>query len=343
MGSYLRATVTYTDPEGSGKMEMAVSDRKVLAKRSTNNAPVFKDSDGEEITGGITSEVAENSAAGNNVDKPVAAYDAEGDVLTYTISDGADSASFDIDRATGQIMVGAETMLDFEDNQSSYTVMVTATGPGHGADDSDEITVTINVTNVDKDPELTGMDSLNPDENIAITSADASLGTYVATDDVDDANVALTLSGPDASDFSLTDTTAAGGTENNGTYELPFKAVPDFEMAADTGRNNVYNITVTATDSDGQKDMKAVTVTVTNVEEEGTVTLNTLQPRVGIGVMATLTDLDGATSGVTWKWQGQISETCSGVTFATDDADDLEGGISGTYTPTVSGLLYLGG
>ena len=29
--SYLRATVTYTDPEGSGKSEMAVSDRKVLA------------------------------------------------------------------------------------------------------------------------------------------------------------------------------------------------------------------------------------------------------------------------------------------------------------------------
>ena len=34
----------------------------------------------------------------------------------------------------------------------------------------------------------------------------------------------------------------------------------------------------------------AVVVTVTNVEEAGTVTLNTLQPRVGIGVMATLTD-----------------------------------------------------
>ena len=37
VGSYLRATVTYTDPEGSGKVAMAVSDRKVLVKRSTNN------------------------------------------------------------------------------------------------------------------------------------------------------------------------------------------------------------------------------------------------------------------------------------------------------------------
>ena len=235
-------------------------------------------------------------------------------------------------------MVGAGTMLDFEGDSSSYTVTVTATGPGHGTNDFDTIEVTINVTNVDEDPELTGMDSLNPDENIAITSADASLGTYMATDDEDVANVALTLSGPDASDFSLTDTTAAGGTSADGTYELAFKAVPDFEMAADTGRNNVYNITVTATDSDEQTDTMAVVVNVINVQEDGTVTLSTLQPRAGIGVMATLTDLDGATSGVTWKWQGQTSTNCSSVTFATDDTDDLEGGISGTYTPTADDI-----
>ena len=49
--------------------------------------------------------------------------------------------------------------------------------------------VTINVTNVDEDPELTGMDSLRHPENIAITGADASLGTYMAEDDEDDSNV----------------------------------------------------------------------------------------------------------------------------------------------------------
>ena len=150
------------------------------------------------------------------------------------------------------------------------------------------------------------------------------------------ANVALRLSGTDASDFTLTDTTAAAGSPDDGEYELAFKAMPDFEMPADAGGNNVYNITVTATDSDGQTDMKAVTVTVTNVEEDGTVTLNTLQPRVGIGVMATLTDLDGAATGVTWAWEAETASDCSTViTFTPDaDADDLEGGISGTYTPT---------
>ena len=338
VGSYLRVTVTYTDPQGPGKPEMAVSDRKVLAKRSTNTVPEFRNADNEEIAANtpITREVPENSAAGMNVGAPVAAYDAEGDALTYTISGGADEDSFDIDQATGQLMVGAETMLDFEDGPS-YTVEVTATGPGHGDNDSDTITVNITVTNLDEDPELTGMDSLRPEENTATTGADASLGTYVASDDEDDTDLpVLTLSGTDASDFNLTDTIAAGGTDDDGTYELAFKVVPDFEMAADAGRNNVYNITITATDSDGQTDTKGVVVNVTNVEEDGTVTLSTLQPRVGVGVRATLSDLDGATTDVTWKWQGQISSNCDSVTFARDDADDLEGGISGTYAPTAA-------
>ena len=134
MDHYLRATATYTDPEGSGKVEMAVSDRKVIAKRSTNTVPVFRNADDDAIEDGtpITREVVENSAAGTNVGAPVAAFDAQGDALTYTISGGADEASFDIDRATGQIMVGAGTMLDFEAAPNTYTVMVTATGPGHG-------------------------------------------------------------------------------------------------------------------------------------------------------------------------------------------------------------------
>ena len=312
----------------------------MLATRSTNTAPVFRNADNEEIAGdaAITRDVLENSAAGRDIGDPVAAYDAQGDVLTYTISGG--EASFDIDRATGQIMVGAGTMLDFEATPS-YTVMVTATGPGHGdADgdaDSDTITVNITVTNVDEDPELTGMESVRFAENTPTATA---VGTYMAEDDEDGelSRPTLTLSGTDASDFNLTDTNEATGAPNDGTYELAFKAVPDFEMPADAGRNNVYNITVTATDSNGQKDMKAVTVTVTNVKEDGAVTLNTLQPRVGIRVMATLTDLDGATSGVTWKWEGQPSGDCPSVSFAPDGTDDLEGGISGIYTPTAGDI-----
>ena len=319
LNHYLRATVMYTDPEGSGKSEMAVSDRKVLSKRSTNTAPVFRNADNEGIADdeAITRDVLENSAAGRDIGDPVAAYDAQGDVLTYTISGGGE-ASFDIDRATGQIMVGAGTMLDFEAPRS-YTVMVTATGPGHGdADgdaDSDTITVNITVTNVDEDPELTGMESVRFAENTPTATAVGS--TYTATDDEDASNgdVSLTLSGADAADFNITDGV------------LTFKESPNYEDPADAGTDNVYNITVVATDSDNQTDTMAVTVMVTNVDEVGTLTLSTVQPRVGTPLTATLTDIDGAVSDVVWKWERVTGDNLM-------DPGTIMGADSATYTPT---------
>ena len=49
-----------------------------------------------------------------------------------------------------------------------------------------------------------------------------------------------------------------------------------------------------------------VKVTVTNVDEKGTVTLSKTQPRVGIAVTATLTDPDGSISGLTWQWYNGV-------------------------------------
>ena len=127
----------------------------------------------------------------------------------------------------------------------------------------------------------------------------------------------LTLSGADAALFSLT-----GGV-------LTFKAVPNFEAPKDAGKDNVYNITVVATDSDGQTDEMDVTVTVTNVEEDGTVTLSLLQPRIGTALTATLTDIDGAVSDVKWKWaKTDLSDFGSYV--------DIEGATAASYTPVMT-------
>ena len=88
--------------------------------------------------------ILENSAFGNNVGDPVAATDADGDTLTYTLR-GVDAGPFDVDAANGQITVGAATILDYE-TQTTYTVVVTATDI---FDVTDSVTVTISVTNVD--------------------------------------------------------------------------------------------------------------------------------------------------------------------------------------------------
>ena len=75
---------------------------------------------------------------------------------TYTLG-GADVASFDIDTSSGQLLTKAA--LDYE-TKPSYTVKVsvrdskdTDGNPDTAPDDT--ITVTINVTNVDEDGEVT--------------------------------------------------------------------------------------------------------------------------------------------------------------------------------------------
>ena len=74
---------------------------------------------------------------------PVTATDANDDTLTYALG-GTDTASFDIDTATGQLMT--KEALDYE-TKVSYSVTVTASDSG-GL--SDSIDVTITVTNEDE-------------------------------------------------------------------------------------------------------------------------------------------------------------------------------------------------
>ena len=120
IGSYLRATASYTDVEGSDKTQMNdVGQYSVQRVPGTNEAPDFPDQDPDTTEDQIraTRMVPENTAAGQAIGDPVVAEDANGDILTYTLTDSdggtdEDSASFAINWATGQIMTKAE--LDVE-------------------------------------------------------------------------------------------------------------------------------------------------------------------------------------------------------------------------------------
>ena len=61
---------------------------------------------------------------------------------------------------------------------------------------------------------------------------------------------------------------------------------------------------VTVVVSDGKLTaMRDVTITITNVSEDGTVTLSSEQPKVGIALTATLEDPDGVVAdSVKWTW-----------------------------------------
>ena len=337
VGSRLRATAMYDDAEGEDKTAQDVSDRSVRRAPETNIDPKFPDQDlnDDGVQTAQTRKVAENTRAGTNLGARVAASD-PGDVLTYSLDSGTDAEAFDITRATGQLMTKAA--LDHE-TKGMYTVTVRATDP-FGAPATSQVTIT--VTDVNESPMVEGAASIDHAENETVFDVDASNSAADAAEytgsDADaadtDADLRWSLSGADASKFNIPDS----GT----TRTLSFKEAPDYESPGDSGRNNVYEVTVKVTDSKGNSDEQDVTVKVTNVEEGGTVTLSTLQPRVSFPVTAILADPDNVTAdSVSWQWyRGTIQTTDLPAECETANADNcaIKDAASDTYTPVTDDI-----
>ena len=137
-----------------------------------------------------------------------------------------------------------------QDADNVYKIkLVASDGTNQGALD-----VTVTVTEVNEGPAISGPQSLSVAEN---TATDQVLATYTATDPEDTA-AAITrwsVTGRDGGDFTINE----GG-------ELTFRNPPDHERPADSGQDNVYEVTVRVSDGRvyGTHD---VTVTVTPVDE----------------------------------------------------------------------------
>ena len=162
--------------------------------------------------------------------------------------------------------------------------------------------------------------------------------------------------GVDAADFEI-----------SSTGVLTFKDSPDFENPTDRARiavdlnnngettdpgegefeadDNDYQITVSATEMSGALPAKrtdiALTVTVENANDPGTVTLQWLQPEVGTPITATLTDSDGTinSSGgeLGWTWYtSRVNDPKVGIDFHWLEIDDLTLVTAGDPAATVS-------
>ena len=332
-GNYLRATATY-GTEDNPRSEDGTSANPVKAYDNVNAAPVFPDQDPdmEESQTDQEREVDENSAAGTPVGDPVMATDSNDiDVLTYTIGEDADDddatpptaiTSLTIDQATGQISVG-DAELNFEADASDATddvdeivVMVTATD-GSGASASAMVTIT--VTDLNEAPDVTAPEDadLNTEVDEDATDTDLDIGTYTETDEDGD-TISWDVEGPDAAAFKISD---AG--------VLSLKSAPDYEAKGSAAGDNDYKVTVVASDPDGLRDTANVTVTIGNVNEDGTIRLSTLQPQAGVPLTATVTDPDGIKGEVTWTLSGgaaddvTIGSTATTVSFTPSGAGSL--------------------
>ncbi|WP_299660704.1 BspA family leucine-rich repeat surface protein [uncultured Psychromonas sp.] len=134
----------------------------------------------------------------------------------------------------------------------------------------------ITVTAVNDAPSITSVASVSVAENTVEV-------TTVTSTDVDGDTVSYAITGgADASLFSI----------DIATDELTFKSAPDFETPTDVGADNIYNVQITATDSNNATDVQDLAVTVTNLNLEANDDAFTLSAGVPVTINPLSNDID---------------------------------------------------
>ncbi len=205
--------------------------------------------------------VAENTAFTGS--RPSLSGNAPIGKLTYTLA-GADATDFAIDSSTGIISMVARNFEAPADTNTDnvYEVTIVATDVDNNRDsESQRVTVT-DVTVADV-PEIATF-TINPiadarvAENTAFTGSRPSL-----SGDTPIGRLIYTLGGADVADFAIDSSTG-----------IISMVARDFEVPADANTDNIYEVTIIATDVDNNTDSETQTVTVTDAAETATFTIN---------------------------------------------------------------------
>jgi hypothetical protein len=248
--------VTVTD---NGTSPLSDSQAIAITVNNINENPVIT-SDG----GGTTASV--NAAENQTAVTTVTATDSDtGDTLTYSISGGADQASFTINSSTGVLTFASapnyETPTDSGAN-NVYEVQVTVTDDGVGPL-TDVQAIAVTVTNANEAPVITSNGG-GATASTSVNENSTAVTTVTATDGDTGDTLSFSISGgADAALFSI----------NSSTGALVFASAPDYESPADSGTDNVYDVQVTVTD-DGSgtlSDTQTINITVSNLNETPTI------------------------------------------------------------------------
>ncbi|RKU32418.1 hypothetical protein C6496_24015 [Candidatus Poribacteria bacterium] len=306
-------TVSVSDGNGgSGAIDITINVTNV------NEAPVLSED------ASATRTVAENTAAGTNIGAAFTATDPDsGDTLTYSLRRD-DREAFQIDPNTGQVQTKAPLDYETKNTYDSLAVRVTDSG---GL--TDVILVTITVTDVNEAPVFT--EGASTTRTVAENTASGeNIGTAVAATDADTGDtLTYTLSGTDASSFSIVNTTG----------QLQTSTALDFETKTS------YSLTLTVSDG-SLMDSIDITINVTDVANnapvftDGISTTRTIAENTAsgenIGTAFTATDADNDTLIYALSGTDAASFSIGAITgqLQTNTALDFE--TKSSYSVTVS-------
>lgn len=252
------------------------------------------------------------------------AEDPEGTAITWDL-EGVDKSLFSI---TGGVLE-FQSPPNFEDAKDSgannvYNITVKVTD---NTGKSATLAVTVEVINVNEDPAFNAeTDSINVDENIA---ANRNIGSpFKATDEDTSDRLTYTLGGTDAASFNFTQSHSNGAqlrTRNPLNYEE--KSSYSVTVLVRDGVDDTGDPNVTADDTID------ITINVNNVDEAGTISFLPSQPEEEQPIKATLADIDGSVTSLTWQWATSSSRSGS-WTNATGTVSST--GMTSTYTPVTA-------
>ena len=200
------------------------------------------------ITGPTSIDYAENATA---IVAEYSSTDPDGDGVTWNIA-GTDAARFSIS-AGGELSFS--TSPDYEvPNDGNADNLYELTVRASDGNLVSTLDVEITVTDVNESGIITGLSSIEYAEN-----ATATVATYSATDPDGD-GVTWSVAGTDSAQFSIST-----------LGELTFRSAPDYEAPNDANADNVYELTVRASDGNLVSTLD-IEVTVTDVNESGIIT-----------------------------------------------------------------------
>ncbi len=270
-----------------------VTDSGGLTASSTVAVTVTNVNESPSIADAAT-DISEDTSIGAMLVSASASDPDGGDSLTFALTGGNDG-SFSINPESGVISLAST--VDFE-TQDTYLLTVSVTDAG-GL--SDSAFVSINITDVNESPNLSGSSVSVPE--------DSEIGSSVAT---------ITANDPDAND-TLTYAITSG---NDGSFAIDL-ATGEVTVAIPLNYESTssYSLQIQAMDSEGLEDTATLSISVLDVPEVAKASWSFEEGAGNIANDGSGNGFDAALSGTTWE-SGRVGGGL-GLVVSSVDAGDV--------------------